>query len=105
MEKDLQNQWEQLKDPFNPKYAATWEVAANELTWLVRSTNVTTEVIVLKNGSVTMNHSFIDVFDLRPGKGRSSEYNRITSFFGFLYHDLVGGNDKMKVKATWTSTF
>ena len=96
---------EQFKDPFNPKYKDTWEVAANELTWLVRSVTVKTAINVAKNGDVLMNHSFTDTFDLRPNNGRSVEYNRVTSITGFLYHDVLGGNDKMKVTATWSTSY
>jgi len=96
---------EQLKEPFNPKYKDTWKVAANELTWLVRSVKVTTDVSITITGTVTMNHNFTDVFDLRPGKNRSDAYNNTTTILGFIYHDVLGGNDKMKIKASWTSEY
>ena len=96
---------DQCKDPFNPKYKDTWKVAANELTWLVRSVIVKTEINVTKDGDVTMNHSFKDKFDLRPSEGRSKEYNRVTSIMGYIYHDVFGGNDEMTVSASWSNSF
>ena len=96
---------EQFKDPFNPKYKDTWEVATNELTWLVRSATIKTIIIVTKDGNVFMNHSFKDKLDLRPSEGRSVEYNRVTSILGFLYHDILGGNDEMTVSASWSKAF
>lgn len=96
---------EQCKDPFNPKYKDTWKVAANELTWLVRSVTVKTVINVTKDGDVTMNHSFKDKLDLRPSEGRSKEYNRVTSVMGFIYHDVLGGNDEMTVSASWSNSF
>lgn len=96
---------EQIKDPLNAKYRDTWNVAFNELTWLVRSTTVKTAISVSKSGYITMNHSFVDVLDLRPGDGRTPEYNAITTVLGFFYHDVLGGNDKMTVRASWSSTF
>ncbi len=95
--------WDQLKDPLNPQYRATWEVAGNELTWLVRNTNVTSTVNVATDGSMTLNHSFSDVFDLRPSKGRSDAYNTATGILGTGYHDILGGNDELKINAEWTS--
>jgi RHS repeat-associated protein len=96
---------EQCKDPFNPKYKDTWKVAANELTWLVRSVTVKTVINVTKDGDITMNHSFKDKLDLRPSEGRSKEYNRVTSIMGFIYHDVLGGNDEMTVSASWSNSF
>ena len=94
---------EQCRYPFNPKYKDTWNVAANELTWLIRNVNVTTKICVSKTGDVTMFHSFTDILDLRPNPARSKEYNIATTVLGFFYHDIIGGNDKMTVKASWTS--
>ena len=94
---------DQFFDPLNPKYKDTWKVAANELTWLLRHATVTTKVHVSKTGDVTMHHSLMDTFDLRPNPKRNKEYNIATKLLGFIYHDLIGGNDKMTVKASWTS--
>lgn len=97
--------WKQLKDPLNPEYAATWKVAMNELTWLVRSTTVSSTVNVSADGEITISHSFSDVFDLRPSEGRSPAYNTATKILGFLYHDVLGGNDQMRVNASWTKKY
>ncbi|MBA5630351.1 SpvB/TcaC N-terminal domain-containing protein [Moheibacter lacus] len=97
--------WEQAKDPFNPKYKDTWKVAANELTWLVRSTNVKSVIGVSADGKMTISHRFSDIFDLRPSGVRSGAYNTATKVLGFLYHDLAGGNDKMRINANWNKTY
>ena len=96
---------DQFFDPLNPNYKDTWKVGANELTWLIRNVTVTTQVCVSKTGDVTMFHSFTDTLDLRPSSGKSMEYNLTTKVLGFIYHDLIGGNDKMTVKASWTSKY
>jgi hypothetical protein len=76
-------------------------------------------------------YSFTDNLDLRPERGgriyfggkdapyaalgeqyaptiygngnRPWEYNATTSILGLGYHDVIGGNDQLKVNATWTS--
>ncbi|HEX7754603.1 MAG TPA: hypothetical protein VF421_04620 [Niabella sp.] len=99
--------WKQFVMPFSAKYRDTWKVAANELTWLIRSAMVYTEIKVKKDGSVRMNHSFTDKFDLRPSSHgeRSIEYDTVSMVLGFLYHDVAGGNDLMKIEANWTNEY
>ena len=95
----------QFKNFWDPKYADTWKVAGNELTWLVRSTTVNSQIDVNANGEITMTHSFSDIFDLRPSMERSDAYNNVTKVLGFLYHDVLGGNDQMRVNATWQKSY
>ncbi|WP_370900688.1 hypothetical protein [Chryseobacterium gossypii] len=99
--------WDQFKNPFSAKYRDTWKVAANELTWLLRSIGVKSKVIVNPNGSVAITHKFSDVFDLRPSDdgSRSIEYDVVSIITGFLYHDIAGGNDLMKIKGHWTNQY
>lgn len=98
---------EQFKNPFSTKYKDTWKVAANELTWLLRSIGVKSKIIVNKNGNVTISHKFKDVFDLRPSDdgSRSIEYDVVSIISGFLYHDIAGGNDLMEVKGNWSNVY
>jgi hypothetical protein len=98
-----QNMMDQMKNPFNPKYVNTWKVAVNELTWLIRHANVNFVVVVDVKGGIVINHTLSDVFDLRSGKGHTAAYNRVTDILGPLYHDFVGGNDHLKIKAKWTT--
>lgn len=72
---------------------------------MVRSVFIKYTVEVKKDGSVSIIYAFEDTFDLRPGQGRNLEYNTITMIAGFLYHDLMGGNDLMKVKADWSNEY
>lgn len=99
--------WKQFVMPFSPKYKDTWKVAANELTWLVRSASVETKVKIKKDGSIIMYHSFEDKFDLRPSSNgeRSIEYDVVSIVTGFLYHDAAGGNDLMKIEADWSNDY
>jgi hypothetical protein len=92
----------QMKDPFNSKYRATWMVAVSELTWLIRHASVDFIVIVDQKGNIKINHTLNDTFDLRSGKGHTVAYNNVTDILGPMYHDFIGGNDQLKLKATWT---
>lgn len=96
---------EQAKRFWSPKYKDTWKVATNELTWLVRNVYIDSNVSVSANGLITIAHSFEDFYDLRPQKNRNNEYNLVTTIFGFLYHDIIGGNDMMKVSASWEKKY
>lgn len=99
--------WKQFKTPFSPKYKDTWKVAVNELTWLIRSASVSSRAEISKNGNIIIYHTFEDTFDLRPSSEgeRSFEYDIVSIMTGFLYHDIAGGNDLMKVKANWNNTY
>lgn len=98
--------YEQAKRFWAPEYRDTWKVATNELTWLVRSVSVKSEVHVSATGLTTIKHSFTDVFDLRPSGGsRNKAYDQTCKVLGLLYHDICGGNDQMKVKANWQKVY
>ena len=109
-------------NPLDESSAQTWEVALNPLTWAVRSVNIEVQVKVSAEGAMNITYQFTDNFDLRPENGdkvyfggtgdspfpsgggyRPWEYNAATSILGVPYHDVVGGNDKLKVNATWQS--
>ncbi|OBW39539.1 hypothetical protein AB670_04121 [Chryseobacterium sp. MOF25P] len=98
---------DQFKNPFSTKYRDTWKVAANELTWLLRSIAVSSQINVDKEGNAIINHLFEDTFDLRPSSAgeRSIEYDVVSIITGFLYHDIAGGNDLMKVKGNWNNQY
>ena len=98
---------QQFKNPFSSKYKDTWKVAANELTWLLRSIGVKSKITVFANGNIVINHKFQDVFDLRPSDNgsRSIEYDAVSIVTGFLYHDIAGGNDLMKIKGNWNNNY
>lgn len=99
--------WEQFKNPFTTKYKDTWKVAANELTQFIRSASVSSRAEIFKEGNVVIFHTFEDQFDLRPSlQGeRGMEYDVVSIISGFLYHDIAGGNDLMKVKANWNNFY
>ncbi len=98
-----QDMMSQMKDPFNSKYRATWMVAVDELTWLIRHAPVRFEVNVDQRGNIKINHILNDKFDLRSGKGHTDAYNKVTDILGPMYHDIIGGNDQLQIKAFWTT--
>jgi len=85
------------------EYSATWRVAFDELTWLLRSIRITYNGEANKNGVITINYHFLDTFDLRPDWGsRTTEYNAICAVLGYIYHDAIGCNDQLKIEGNWT---
>lgn len=96
--------WRQALGFWKDEYSATWEMAFNELTWTVRSTTVYYKYSVDLDGHATVNYSFTDTLDLRPSWGdRSWEYNAICTVLGFIYHDVLGSSDELKIKARWST--
>jgi YD repeat-containing protein len=119
-------------NPLDPSSDQTWQVGANPLTWVVRTVTIQAQVEVSAEGVMNITYSFEDHLDLRPERGgkvyfggkdaplsgigeryapdmygggsRPSMYNVATSVLGVPYHDVVGGNDNMKVRAKWSST-
>lgn len=102
------------------KYADTWKVALNQLTWSLRNASVvyTGNYHAVYNvcGFAflwEMEFSIEDVLDLRPRSGGNinfggktpgeEAYNFVTSFFGTIYHDILGNTDELLVRAKWTA--
>jgi hypothetical protein len=81
----------------------TWKVASNELTWLVRHATVEASVTRTAEGAMNISYQLTDQFDLRPQSGRNGAYNAVNSTVGSVYHDVVGGNDKLQLNATWST--
>ncbi|MBQ4822928.1 hypothetical protein, partial [Aquimarina sp. MMG016] len=109
-------------NPLEKSSIDTWRVAINPLTWAVRSTNIEANVQVTTEGIINITYQFSDSFDLRPEKGgkiyfggtgnspfskeggtRPWQYNAATTILGIPYHDILGGNDKLKINGTWSS--
>lgn len=38
------------------------------------------------------------------GGNRPWQYNAATNILGVPYHDVIGGNDLLSIKATWQTT-
>lgn len=93
---------DQFRDPLNPAYRDTWNVAGNEMTWLLRHASVDTVANVAADGSITLNYTLSDVLDLRPGEGRSEEYNAVTGAMGTVWHDILGAEEST-ITGNWTS--
>ena len=99
--------WKQALEfwKWHDEYSATWDMAFNELTWTVRSVRIDYEYEVDIEGNISFSYWFSDTLDLRPSwGGRSMEYNAICTVLGFVYHDVLGGSDELKVQAYWTTT-
>lgn len=89
MRDQLLNAWN-----FNdPAIRATWGVAGNELTWLLRHASLDGTAHVGADGSITIDYRISDTLDLRPGEGRSDAYNAVTSITGALWHDVLGAEE------------
>jgi len=85
--------WDQFTHFWNvrdPEIRATWGVAGNELTWLMRHARLDGTAHVGADGSIAIDYRISDTLDLRPGAGRSSAYNAITTVTGALWHDVLG---------------
>jgi hypothetical protein len=94
-----------LRNPWTNRYQDTWNVAGNELTWLIRHGDVVANAYVHKNGTFTINYQLTDTLDLRPDwKNRSDAYNYATTVLGFFYHDVARGTE-LKIEGNWTSTY
>jgi hypothetical protein len=91
------------KDVIRLNYADTWKVGFNELTWATRHATVTADVQVSKQGEIHIEYHLQDELDLEPSPTRSSAYNTITRILGKVYHDILGGNNQMRVEAHWSS--
>jgi hypothetical protein len=120
-ERNRANMFEQLRfTVLNPKqslkkYADTWNVGFNELTWTIRNcsihfTGVYNAVYNAYGFAFTweMELSIEDSYDLRPRSGGKlnfdTPYNAVTSILGTVYHDWLGNTDKMKIRAKWNAS-
>ena len=56
---------------------------------------------VSRTGIITITHNLHDQFDLRPTAGRTGAYNIACQVLGTMYHDVLGGNDKITIEAKW----
>ena len=81
-----------------------FDAAANPLTWIIRNTTVHAEAEENMDGIVTIKYTLDpnEKLDLRPN-GTEWLYDAITTITGFAYHDILRGNDQMRVKATWST--
>jgi len=84
-----------------------WESAGDELTWMLRAAKVDAHLSATQQGEITISYLVRDTLDLRPDWNsglRGFGYNAITSVTGFVWHDLFGASDKMRVYAHWITT-
>jgi RHS repeat-associated protein len=87
-------------NPFDASSINTLKVARSELTWTVRHADIVANVQVKADRTMSIIFVLTDQFNIRP-EGHTDAYKKVVNILGPLYHDVLGGNDKMKVKASW----
>lgn len=60
--------------------------------------------LVETKGSIVINYSMEDSFDLDYQKGRSDVYNGINGFLKPIWEYKLGGNPSMQIDANWSET-
>jgi hypothetical protein len=100
---------DQFFHPWRPEYRPTWNVGVDQLTWLVRSTNLKgTNAQVSKGGSITINYYFEDELDFEPNRDWNTPdgaaYNVITGFLRIIWHKSLRATE-MKIEANWSSSY
>jgi hypothetical protein len=84
------------------EYSPTWQVACNELTWILCSIPVKYKAKANVVGKITISYRFTDTFDLRLNwQTRSMEYNAICAVLGFIYHDVIRCKDELEIHGSW----
>lgn len=99
-EGSMGSQARRFYDVTDPEIRATWNVAGDELTWLLRHAQLNGTAHVSADGSIRIDYSIHDTLDLRPGEGRSGAYNAATRVMGAVWHDVLGAEE-----ATVTGSF
>ena len=90
-------------DLTDPDIRATWSVAGDDLTWLLRHASVDGTAHVAADGTITIDYEVSDKLDLRPGEGRSGAYNAITAVTGTIWHDVLGA-EEATISGNFTTT-
>jgi hypothetical protein len=87
--------------PLNIFNKDTRNVAANELTWVLRHANVSSYVEVQKDGAMTIHYFLYDQLDLYPSLDRSLGYNVVCLVTGTIYHGVLVGKAS-NINAKWS---
>jgi hypothetical protein len=77
-------------DLSDPEIMKTWQVAGNELTWLLRHARLSGTAHVAQDGSISIDYEIHDRLDLSSSTGRSDEYNIVSDVLGTVWHDVLG---------------
>ena len=85
-------------------HLSTYQVATNELTWVLRNATVEYWAEVTPQGEINIEYRLNDRLDLSPAEGRQPAYNAVSTVLGFGYHDLAGGNRNLQIRAEWNTT-
>lgn len=89
----MKDQFMRAYDLSDPNIQKTWDVAANELTWLLRHARLDGTAHVAKNGDISIDYTINDRLDLRASPGRSSAYNTVSNVAGTVWHDVLGAEE------------
>lgn len=100
-QEDMGSQWKHLYDFTDPDVRATWKVAGNDLSWLLRHATVDGTAHVDGKGNIKIDYQVRDQLDLQPAKGRGGEYNKVSEILGAGWHGLLGA-EKSQVVGSFT---
>ena len=88
-------------DITDPDIRATWKVAGNDLSWLLRHAKVDGTAHVDQGGNVKIDYQVTDKLDLRPN-GSSGAYDKVTEVMGTVWHDVLGAKES-KISGTFST--
>jgi hypothetical protein len=89
----MKEQFMHIYDLSDANVRQTWQVAANELTWLLRHARLDGTAHVAQDGSITIDYNIHDRLDLRASPGRSEAYNTASTVLGTVWHDVLGAEE------------
>jgi RHS repeat-associated protein len=87
------------------EHRKTWEVAANELTWVIRNAGIRIDVSMHEDGRVDLHYKITDNLDLSSSDGRSKAYNGLSDGLGIWYHTILNAPVDFSVEAEWTESY
>lgn len=105
-EVSMKQQFKDLVNPFRDSrklYPKTWEVATNELTWVLRTVDIKPSICVYSDGSIKIEYRLTDKFDLKPDHN-DPDYDYVTRILGKVYHGIMKGS-ALRMAGKWNAFF
>jgi len=100
------SKWDQARhfyDLDDPNVEKTWQVAANEQTWLLRHCQLDGTAHVAKDGTITIDYKVSDKLDLSPHGKVDDAYDVVSKGLGTVWHGVLGA-EAPDVTGTFTRT-
>ena len=100
------DKWDQARhfyDLDDPDVKKTWQVAANEQSWLLRHCQLDGTAHVAKDGTVTIDYKVTDTLDLSPHGKVDDAYDVVSKGLGTVWHGVLGA-EAPDVTGTFTRT-